>query len=230
MMKILISGASKGIGFFLFQRFFDLGFVVYGTYSSTLPHKKYEQYFTKVDISDTEQVESWIQNSVNEEDDIVLINCAGINYNAIARKADVEKWKHLIDVNLIGTFRTIHAVLPFMHEKKYGRIINFSSVLAQKGIPGTSAYAASKSALWGMTKTIATENAKNNITINNINLGYFDIGMTLTDVPDTLREDIKAQIPSHKLGDPENIYQVVKFFIDSDYTTGTSIDINGGLI
>ncbi len=228
-MKILITGASKGIGFYLFEKFKTEGFRVFGTYSSTLPLEKYEQDFEKVDVANDKEVKGWVDSLVSNDDEIVLINCASVNYNTIARKADVQKWKYLIDVNLIGTFAAINAVLPFMHEKKYGRIINFSSILAQKGLAGTSAYAASKAALWGMAKAIAVENAKNNITINNINLGYFNIGMTLNDVPESVLSDIKKQIPAQKLGNPEDIYKAVKYLIDSEFTTGTSLDINGGL-
>ena len=228
-LKILISGASKGIGLFLFQKLKDDGHLVLGTYTSTKPPSEFVDFFTKVDVSDDKQVADWVAKSVNEEDNIVLINCASINYNVLARKAEVEKWKHLIDVNLVGTFRTINSILPQMYEKGFGRIINFSSIVAQKGIPGTSAYAASKAALWGMAKSIAVENAKRNITINNINLGYFNIGMTLNDVPENIREDIKEQIPSHELGSPENIYETVKYLIAADYINGTSIDLNGGL-
>jgi acetoacetyl-CoA reductase/3-oxoacyl-[acyl-carrier protein] reductase len=115
-----------------------------------------------------------------------------------------------------------------MREQGYGRIINFSSVVAQKGIPGTSAYAASKAALWGLTKSIAVENASKGITINNLNLGYFDIGM-IKDVPDEMLSIIKKSIPQQKLGEPENILKAVEFLINADYMTGSSIDLNGGL-
>ena len=229
IMKIFITGASKGIGLFLLRKFIIDGYAVCGTYSSTLPLEEFEANFTKVNIGSTEEVNDWIKKSADENSEIVLINCAGTNYNAIARKADVDRWKELIDINLIGIFRTINAVLPLMYEKGFGRIINFSSILAQKGVAGTSAYAASKSALWGMTKTIAVENAKHNITVNNINLGYFEIGMTLSDVPELLQIEMKKQIPSNKFGNPEEIYKTVRYLIESDYITGTSIDLNGGL-
>ena len=229
-MKILITGASKGIGFFLFEKFYNANHSVFGTYSSTSPKSEYKSYFTKVDIRNTQEVQSWVNSCVNQDDDVVLINCASSNYNSIARKADVEKWKELIDINLIGTFRAINAVLPFMYEKGFGRIINLSSVLSKKAVQGTSAYAASKAALTGMIKSIAVENAKKNITINNINLGYFNLGMTLSDVPENVLEEIKKQIPKQEFGNPENIYNAIQFFIASDYITGTSVDINGGLM
>lgn len=227
-MKILITGASKGIGAYLFEKMLADGYCVFGTYCSALPEKKRMQHYSKVDITDQREVDEWIRKCVTSEDDIVLLNCAGSNYNALARKADMDKWEKLIDINIVGTFKVIHSVLPFMYGRKYGRIINFSSVVAQRGIPGTSAYAASKSALWGLTKCLAVENGKSNITVNTLNLGYFDIGM-ISEVPAQLKEEIKQSIPNHKLGDPENIYQMVKLLIKTDYINGSTIDINGGL-
>jgi len=227
-MKILISGASRGIGLFLMQKLKEDGHELFGTYLSTEPPSDLKAHFIKVNVADHLQVQQWIASICGSDDQIVLINCAGGNYNAFAHKADITKWKNLIDVNLVGTFSIINAVLPLMREKGYGRIINFSSIVAQKGIPGTSAYAASKSALWGMSKSIAAENARKGITINNLNLGYFDIGM-ITDVPEEILAGIKKTIPVQQLGDPKNIYNAVKFLIASDYITGTSLDINGGL-
>lgn len=227
-MKILITGASRGIGLFLMRKMKDAGHEVQGTCNSTQPDEEFEGNLSRVDLTDENQVSSWVTSAVKPGDQVVLINCAGVNYNAFAHKANVEKWKQVIDVNLIGTFRVINAVLPFMREQGFGRIINFSSVVAQKGIPGTSAYAASKAALWGMTKSIAVENASKGITINNLNLGYFDIGM-IKDVPDEMLAIIKKSIPQQKLGDPENIFKAIEFLMNADYLTGSSVDLNGGL-
>lgn len=228
-MNILITGASRSIGLFLLKKFKEEGHTVFGTYNGTKPETDVVEFLTKVDVADTKGVQNWVEKSVNEDDEIVLINCASVNYNSLARRADADDWMNLINVNLGGTFRTINAVLPLMYKKQFGRIINFSSIVAQKGVVGTSAYAASKSALWGMTKTIAAENGQKNITINNINLGYINAGMTLNDVPDKLREQILEQIPSKKLGNLEDVYKTVKYLIDTEYINGTSIDLNGGL-
>ncbi|MCU0473690.1 MAG: SDR family oxidoreductase [Bacteroidales bacterium] len=227
-MKVLITGASKGIGSYLFEKFYRDGQEVYGTYNSTTPNFK-EGNFSKVNIVNDDDVKNWVEEVVKHGDKIVLINCAGVNYNAIAHKADKEKWKRVIEVNLIGTFNVIYALLPFMRECNYGRIINFSSVVPQKGIPGTSAYAASKAGLWGLTKSIAAENAKKGITINSLNIGYFNIGMS-SEIPEEFLSGIISMIPMHKLGDPENIYNAVNFLINADYVNGTSVDINGGLV
>ena len=157
-----------------------------------------------------------------------MINCAGINFNAFAHKMGVESWENVINVNLNATFNLIHEVLPLMRLQQFGRIINFASIVAQTGIPGTSSYAAAKSGLWGMSRAIAVENAKKGITINNLNLGYFDIGM-ISDVPEVYLKTVVEKIPVGRLGDPENIYTAVNFLINADYITGSSIDINGGL-
>ena len=225
---ILITGASKGIGRYLLEKFQESGETVYGTYNTTNPDDKSASVLSKVDITDSSEVVSWINERAKSGEQLILINCAGTNYNSFAHKADLQKWRHVIDVNLMGSFNAISAVLPFMREHGYGRIINMSSIVAQKGIPGTSAYAASKAALWGMSKSIAAENAKKGITINNLNLGYFDIGM-ISDVPENFLKIIKKGIPTESLGNPINILEAVRFLIKSDYTTGTSIDINAGL-
>ena len=225
---ILITGASKGIGKFLLKKFNDSGNKVYGTYNSTIPDDSNKNLLSKVNISDYLEVKNWIDRIIDKDEKTILINCAGINYNSFAHKADIEKWKQVININLIGTFNVINAVLPKMREQGFGRIINFSSIVAQKGIPGTSAYAASKAALWGMTRSIAAENAKKGITINNLNLGYFNIGM-ITEVPEEILTVIKKEIPTGELGNPENIYKTVQYLIENNYISGTSIDINGGL-
>lgn len=228
-MKILITGASRGIGLYLFRQLKAEGHDVFGTYSNTPPEMELSKHYSRVNVVDTDEVNQWVNLVAGVDDEIVLINCAGINYNSTARRADVDDWLHVIDVNLGGSFRAIHAVLPLMYKKGFGRIINLSSILAQKGIPGTSAYAASKSALWGMSKAIAIENAHKNITINTINLGYINAGMTMKDVPEKLREEMLQQIPMRKFGDLDDVFKTVKYLIDNEYITGTTIDLNGGL-
>ncbi len=224
---ILITGSSKGIGRYLTEKFQLDKEIVYGTYFNNLPTKP-SNFFSKVDISNFNEIVEWIYKIRNELKNIVLLNCAAINYSTYAHKSDLNKWHEVIHVNLIGTFNVIRAILPIMREQNYGRIINFSSVAAQKGVPGTSSYAASKAALWGMSKSIAAENAEKNITINNLNLGYFKLGM-IDQVPSKLQLELKKNIPSGDFGNPEDIYKAVNFLINSNYVNGSSIDINGGL-
>ncbi|MFO7658078.1 MAG: SDR family oxidoreductase [Bacteroidales bacterium] len=224
---IIITGSSRGIGQFLTDKFRADNIAVYGTYLNTIPEEGNE-YCSKVNISDFNEIVEWFYRIKPKLKNVVLLNCAAINYNCSAHKSDLNKWHEVVQVNLIGTFNMIRAVLPFMREQNYGRIINFSSILAQRGVAGTSAYAASKAALWGMSRSIAAENAGKNITINTLNLGYFNIGM-IEQVPEELQNQLKKEIPSGKFGNPEEIYKAVRFLIDSPYINGTSIDINGGL-
>lgn len=200
---------------------------VYGTYLNNPPIEKSDS-FSKVNISDFNEIIEWFYKIKPRLKNVVLLNCAAINYNCYAHKSDLSKWHEVIQVNLLGTFNMIRAILPFMREQNYGRIVNFSSVLAQRGVAGTSAYAASKAALWGMSKSIAAENAGKNITINNLNLGYFSLGM-IEQVSEEMKNELKKTIPTGDFGNPEDIYKAAKFLIDSPYVNGTSLDINGGL-
>lgn len=226
---IVITGASKGIGNYLLKSFTADGEKVVGTYNTTLPDLAVNDLFIKLDVSNFDKTKTKLLDLLNDQKEIVLINCAGINYNAFAHKADIDKWQSVIDVNLTGTFKVINCLLPLMRKNKYGRIINFSSVVPALGVSGTSAYSASKSALWGMSRAICAENAINGITINNLNLGYFEIGM-LNQIPSDILESIKNKIPCKQFGQPKDIYVAVKFLIECSYINGASIDINGGII
>lgn len=226
---ILITGASRGIGKYLFDKFISEGETILGTYYKDSKELSEDERYFQIDVTDYLKVEELINKIVPQIDNLTLINCAGNNYNSFAHKSSPEEWKNVIVTNLIGTYNMIRAVLPVMREQSFGRIINFSSVVAETGIPGTSAYAASKSGLWGMTRSIAVENASKGITINNLNLGYFDIGM-INEVSNDFQKIIKEKIPSGKFGDPFNIYNAVRFIMESDYLNGSSIDVNGGIV
>ena len=228
---ILITGASKGIGRFLFTRFKQDGMDLLGAYHSTRTgFDEDEKQYYKLDISDSKAVGRMIALVKDSLHQIVLLNCAGISYNSFAHKADIDLWNRVIDVNLKGSFNMIHEVLPLMRSQGYGRIINFSSVVTSFPTPGISAYAASKSGLLGLTKSLAAENASKGITINAINLGYVNMGMGINDVPLAYQEKMKLQIPAGRFCEPEEVYNTVKYLIQTEYVNGTSIDINGGLI
>lgn len=228
---IIITGASKGIGRYLFIRFKQDGLNVIGTYNSTINglDEDIHSYY-KVDISDNGAVEKMVMSIKNLLSEIILLNCAGITYNSFAHKADIEKWNRVIDVNLNGSFNIIRQVLPIMRNQGYGRIINFSSVVTSLPTLGVSAYAASKAGLLGLTKSLAAENASKGITVNAINLGYVNIGMGINDVPLAVQEKLKKQIPAGRFCEPEEVYNTVKYLIQTEYVNGAAIDINGALI
>jgi NAD(P)-dependent dehydrogenase (short-subunit alcohol dehydrogenase family) len=210
-MKIII-GASGGIGSKLFYHYIPLEAVI-GTFFT---NGEDSEYMWTLNVADYKDVEYFANEIDLYDEKICLINCSGINYDAMAHKANPIDWADVIDTNLVGAFYVIEAFLPFMREKKYGRIINMGSVVAQKGVAGTSAYAASKAGLWGMTKAIAAENKDNGVTINTLNLGYMDAGMA-SDMDVTK-------------GDIQNVINAIDFLVASPFVTGAAIDINGGLI
>ncbi len=228
---ILITGASKGIGRYLFLRFKRDGLTVKGTFNSTtLEFERDMNDYRKVDVSNYEDVKEFIDSLKGTLSQIVLLNCAGISYNSFAHKADIEQWGRVVDVNLKGSFNVIHELLPIMRNQGYGRIINFSSVVATLPTPGVSAYAASKAGLLGLTKSLAAENASKGITVNAINLGYVNLGMGVNDVPMDYQVKMKSQIPAGRFCEPEEVYNTVKYLIETEYVNGTAIDINGALI
>lgn len=225
---IIITGASRGIGEFLFKSFFkDSKEEVIGIYNNTKPFENIEQ-FKQLNVINYDEVEAFVNINRFDLKNITLINCAGITYNSFTHKSNPELWKNVVDVNLIGTYNIIRALLPIMRDQKFGRIINFSSVVALKPTPGISSYAASKAALWGLAKSLAIENAALNITINNINLGYSELGM-IEMVPDEYRKNIISQIPTGMLCPPGDILNTVNFLRNTRYITGSTIDLNGGL-
>lgn len=223
----IITGASRGIGRYLLEELVKREETVFGTYNNSIPIDYKDNYFN-VDITSIESIKEFFNQIYSKLDKIVLLNCAGNNYNSFAHKVNLEKWNKVINTNLIGTFNTIFTFLPIMREQNYGRIINFSSIVAQIGIPGTSAYAASKAGIWGLTKTLAVENGKKNITTNTLNLGYFNIGM-ISEVSEDFINVIKSRIPNNQLGNPNNILKTIDYIVNTEYLNGAFIDINGGL-
>lgn len=225
---ILITGASKGIGKYLLERYANENQLVFGTYNNTEPTSFIDKY-NKVDIRSISSIYKWINSRILEMERITLINCAAINYNFTLHGSDTGKWADVIYTNVIGTYNVIRMLLPTMRISNYGRIINLSSILATEPIFGTSAYATSKSALNGLIKSLAVENASKGITANNINLGYIDSGMTYSEITDDAREDIIQNIPAKRLGKLEEVYDTIEFIRNNQYINGTSINLNGGL-
>ncbi len=227
---IIITGASRNIGKYLFERYTGREEVI-GTFFKTLfDSSPSTTNLYKVDVADLDSVISFFSKIEKSLNNITLINCAGISYNAFAHKSDPSEWKKVIETNLFGTYHMIRAFLLKMREQNFGRIINLSSVVAQKGTPGVSAYAASKSALWGLAKSLAQENGSKGITINNINLGYVNLGMGVEQVPENYQFQLKEQIPTKAFCEPEDIYNTIEYLRNTTYINGASIDLNGGLI
>ncbi len=226
----LITGASKGIGHYLLEKLVaTTNEKIIALYNSTLPDFKHPKVeWCKVDLSKFDEIETLINSKADELTQVKFINCAGINHNAVTHKFPEEQWNNLIQVNLTSTFFICKLLLPFMRKEEYGRIVFISSIVAQTGVVGSSAYAASKAGLWGLMKTIVHENASKHITCNTLNLGYFNIGI-IREVPEKMLDEIKSRIPNKTLGDPEDIFKTIELLMAASYINGSSIDINGGL-
>ena len=121
---IIITGASKGVGKYLFNTFLnETSQDVRGTYFNSVPEKNLDKYH-QVNVLDYENVENFITGLGNHLNDIVLINCAGIAYNSFAHKSEPAQWKSVVETNLFGSYHFIRAILPYMRNNKFGRIIN----------------------------------------------------------------------------------------------------------
>jgi len=226
---IIITGITGGIGGFLFDKYSQSGEAIIGTYHENKPEGKIFENTSQLDITNYKKVDEFINGIKPQLKNITLINCAGITQNSFSHKADVNEWGQVISVNLNGTFHLIRATLPVMREQNFGRIINLSSIVGQIGVMGTSAYAASKAGLNGMIKSIALENAQKGITINNINLGYFQTGM-INSIPQEIQEIIKSKIAVNEFGNPSAIFNTIEYIRQTSYLTGSCIDLNGGLV
>ncbi len=226
---ILLTGVSGGIGNYLHTCYQQRKEALLGTYHLNKPIEEGYRDTIQLDITDKSAIADFVKKYNSQLKNITLINCAGISYNSFAHTADLNSWSEVIHVNLTGTFFLIHAILPLMREQGFGRIINLSSIVGQMGVMGTSAYAASKAGLNGMIKSVALENAQKNITINNINLGYFNVGMIHT-VSAELQDVIKQKIGTKDFGDPVNIFNTIEYIRNTPYLTGSCIDLNGGLV
>ena len=226
---IILTGASGGLGSYLVEHLSKDSEII-GTYNTHKPPQtdRVVSYY-QVDTTDSSSVEQFVDSVSDKLQKIVLINMAGISIDGMGHKMSDNTWDRVVNTNLKGTFLMCRALLPFMRQQNWGRIINISSVVGQIAVQGTVAYSASKSGLFGLTRTLAVENVSKNITVNVLALGYFNTGM-INVIPPEIQEAIKAKIPMKRLGTPRDIELAIRFLIESDYITGSTININGGLI
>ena len=159
-----------------------------------------------------------------------LINNAGITVDKTMRKMTIEDWHAVLRINLSGAFYMTKAVLDHMLERKFGRIVNISSVIGQTGSVGQANYAASKSGLFGLSQSLAQEVARKSITVNCVAPGYIETEM-LAAVPEEVLAKLLKGIPVGRLGQASEIARTVQFLVDDDagYITGSVISVNGGL-
>ena len=234
--KIIITGATGGIGNELVKKFVDLGGIVLatGTKKEKLDEikKKFEKVLVKqFDISDHSQIESFIESSSSELGGLdILINNAGVNMDNLSLRMKDEEWKKVIDINLTSTFLLSKHSIKKMLKNKFGRIVNITSIVGHTGNVGQTNYSASKAGIIGMSKSLAIEYAKKNITINCVSPGFIETSMT-RNIAEKARSLLISRIPMGKLGTGEDVSNCVAF-LSSDlasYITGETIHVNGGM-
>ena len=232
--KILITGASGGIGNELVKKFVSLGGDVLGTGTNTEKlnsiKKKYPDIkVKKFDISDHSRIEEFIENATLELGGLdILINNAGTNVDNLSLRMKDEEWKKVIDVNLTSTFLLAKYSIKKMLKNKFGRVVNITSVVGHTGNLGQSNYSASKAGIIGMSKSLAIEYAKKNITVNCVSPGFIVSDMTMN-IAEKVKIYLTSRIPMGKLGTGEDVSNCVAF-LSSDqasYVTGETIHVNG---
>jgi acetoacetyl-CoA reductase len=181
-----------------------------------------------VDVSSYDSVSNFFSNNTID----IVINLSGYNSDNFLHKYNESNYSEVekqIDINIKGTINIVSACLSYMRSNNYGRIILASSVLADHPVISTSIYSGCKGFVDSLTKTVAIENASKNISCNSLQLGYFDGGLTYK-IPEEFRNSIKNTIPAKRWGSIDELYNTVKYLIDTGYINGQNINISGGII
>lgn len=243
MSKVaFITGATRGIGRAIALELANEGYNIalnYRTENEALETLKkeiselgVECYPVQGDVSKAEDSERMTKEIIEHFEQIdVLVNNAGITKDKLIQRMKEEEFTDVINVNLVGTFNITKNVIKYMTKKRYGKIINISSVVGISGNAGQSNYAASKAGIIGFTKSIAKELASRNITANAVAPGFIKTDMTNV-LKDEIKEAIEGTIPLKRLGTAEDVAKVVRFLAsdDSNYITGQVINVDGGML
>tara|TARA_B100001248_G_scaffold164518_1_gene124385 strand:- start:3146 stop:3877 length:732 start_codon:yes stop_codon:yes gene_type:complete len=234
--KILITGATGGIGICLVEKFDQLGSKIFATGTNEEKLNNLKKKFPNIEIgrfklNEHNKIEEFIENVHSKLDGIdVLINNAGINLDNLSIRLTEENWKKVIDINLTSTFLMCKHVIKKMLKKKYGKIINITSIVGHTGNLGQANYSASKSGIVAFSKSLAIEYAKKNININCVSPGFIQTEMT-----DKINEEFKKtlinKIPSGNLGTGQDVSNCVAFLASdmASYINGETVHVNGGM-
>jgi len=234
--KVLITGATGGIGGELIKKFVSLEANVLGsgTKAEKLDQikKKYPNIkVKKFNISEHSRIEEFIDDVSLELGGLdILINNAGTNADNLSLRMKEEEWKKVIDINLTSTFLISKSAIKKMLKNKFGRVVNITSVVGHTGNLGQTNYAASKAGIIGMSKSLAIEYAKKNITVNCVSPGFIVSDMT-TNIAEKVKLYLTSRIPMGKLGTGEDVSNCVAFLSSeqASYVTGETIHVNGGM-
>ena len=222
---IILTGASGGIGREMLQGLSELDEVI-GIYHNTPPeHDVFDGVkFRKLNLSNEKEIKIFVKENRAVLNNITVIHGAGISEDGLTINHKREKWENVIELNLTANFLLTKALIPLMIKQTWGRLIHFSSI---RVAPGTLSYTTTKHGLLGLSKVLASEYSKFNITSNCLILGAFNTGM-FQSLKEKVKKEMIDQIPNRKLGDVNDIVNAVKFLVDSPFVNGASIQIDGG--
>ncbi len=222
---IILTGASGGIGKEMLSGLSRLDDVI-GIYNNTKPDLDLPKKVTlqKLDLSNEEEINLFIEKNKASLQNVTVINAAGTSEDSLMINHTLQKWENVLELNLTTNFLLSKALIPLMVRQKWGRLIHFSSI---RVATGSLSYSTTKHGLLGMSKVIAKEYAKFNITSNCLVLGAFNTGM-FQSLNKKVKKEMINQVPSKKIGEVENIVSAVKFIVDSPFLNGSSITIDGG--
>jgi len=237
----IITGSSRGIGKEIATAFAKEGASIVINFRSQEDAAKetaeeiVEKYdaeveIVKADVSKEEEVVQIVERARKRFGTVdILVNNAGVHKDSVVWKMDKNVWEEVVSTNLTGTFLCTKHVVPIMREKSWGRIVNISSVVGQIGLFGAGNYSASKSGLFGFTKTVAREVANRNITVNCVAFGYIEAGMNLR-LSEEIRKKVMQEIPMRRFGKVEEVSGPIVFLCTNEaaYITGQILHINGG--
>jgi len=235
--NIIVTGASGGIGNSIVKKLYEQGANVLATGTRLEKLEELKKKFNnikmiKFDISQHEKIEEFINNATKELGGSLdcMINNAGITKDNLTIRMSLEEWTKVIDINLTSTFLMCKYSIKKMLKNKFGKIVNITSVVGHTGNVGQANYTASKAGIVAMSKSLAIEYAKKNISVNCISPGFISTAMT-DQIDEKYKEAIIGKIPSNRLGRPEDIANAVTFLSSdqSDYINGETLHVNGGM-
>ena len=236
-LNIILTGATGSIGNSILDKLISGGANVMASGTNdeklNLIKEKYQNVkVNKFDISMQDKIENFIEkcNEILGNKIDVLINNAGITRDNLSIRMKDEEWNKVIDINLTSTFLLSKNTIKKMLKNKKGKIINITSVVGHTGNIGQANYAASKAGLIGMSKSLALEYGKKNITVNCVSPGFITSDMT-NKISEEHKEMLKSRISLNKFGDPKDVANTIAFLCSdlSDYITGETIHVNGGM-
>ena len=235
--NIIVTGASGGIGGSIVKKFYDYGSNILATGTRVEKLEELKSKFKnlktlKFDISQTDKIESFIEDATSELGGNLdcIINNAGITKDNLAIRMSIEDWKKVLDINLTSTFLMSKFAIKKMLKNKSGKIINITSIVGHTGNLGQSNYTASKAGIIAMSKSLSVEYAKKNININCVSPGFIKTAMT-DKIDEKFKDILLSKIPSARFGEPDDIANAVLFLASnlSDYINGETLHVNGGM-